>query len=79
MDTETGKIVQLTEEELNRLNRGIGYEKFIRMKVSPTKVQMLRRPPKVGRNEPCPCGSGKKFKRCHLRARTPLEQERKGA
>lgn len=21
---------------------------------------------KVGRNEPCPCGSGRKFKRCHL-------------
>lgn len=21
---------------------------------------------KVGRNDPCPCGSGKKFKRCHL-------------
>jgi uncharacterized protein YecA (UPF0149 family) len=21
---------------------------------------------KVGRNEPCPCGSGKKFKKCHL-------------
>jgi hypothetical protein len=21
--------------------------------------------PKVGRNEPCPCGSGKKYKRCH--------------
>jgi hypothetical protein len=21
--------------------------------------------PKVGRNEPCPCGSGKKFKKCH--------------
>jgi len=20
--------------------------------------------PRVGRNEPCPCGSGKKFKRC---------------
>ena len=20
---------------------------------------------KVGRNEPCPCGSGKKFKKCH--------------
>jgi len=20
--------------------------------------------PKVGRNEPCPCGSGKKFKKC---------------
>jgi hypothetical protein len=21
--------------------------------------------PKVGRNEPCPCGSGRKYKRCH--------------
>jgi preprotein translocase subunit SecA len=21
--------------------------------------------PRVGRNEPCPCGSGKKFKQCH--------------
>jgi uncharacterized protein YecA (UPF0149 family) len=21
--------------------------------------------PKTGRNAPCPCGSGKKFKRCH--------------
>jgi len=21
--------------------------------------------PKIGRNEPCPCGSGKKYKRCH--------------
>ena len=25
---------------------------------------MVRREPKVGRNDPCPCGSGKKFKRC---------------
>ncbi|MXW34581.1 MAG: preprotein translocase subunit SecA [Chloroflexi bacterium] len=24
--------------------------------------------PKVGRNQPCPCGSGKKYKRCHGRA-----------
>jgi uncharacterized protein YecA (UPF0149 family) len=22
--------------------------------------------PRVGRNEPCPCGSGKKYKKCHL-------------
>jgi uncharacterized protein YchJ len=21
--------------------------------------------PKVGRNEPCPCGSGQKYKKCH--------------
>jgi preprotein translocase subunit SecA len=24
-----------------------------------------RNQPKVGRNDPCPCGSGKKFKKCH--------------
>ena len=24
-----------------------------------------RAPPKVGRNDPCPCGSGKKYKACH--------------
>ena len=23
--------------------------------------------PKIGRNDPCPCGSGKKFKNCHGR------------
>ena len=27
--------------------------------------QPVRHAPKVGRNEPCPCGSGKKFKNCH--------------
>ena len=28
-----------------------------------------RQTPKVGRNEPCPCGSGKKFKQCHGKLR----------
>jgi preprotein translocase subunit SecA len=27
----------------------------------------VRRERKVGRNEPCPCGSGKKYKQCHGR------------
>jgi preprotein translocase subunit SecA len=27
--------------------------------------QAVRALPKVGRNEPCPCGSGKKYKHCH--------------
>ena len=25
----------------------------------------VRTTPKVGRNDPCPCGSGKKYKNCH--------------
>ena len=28
---------------------------------------MVRDTPKVGRNDPCPCGSGKKYKQCHGR------------
>ncbi len=26
---------------------------------------MVRNQPKIGRNDPCPCGSGKKYKQCH--------------
>jgi preprotein translocase subunit SecA len=29
-----------------------------------THVQTVRSGKKVGRNDPCPCGSGKKFKKC---------------
>jgi preprotein translocase subunit SecA len=29
------------------------------------KPEPIRVGPKVGRNDPCPCGSGKKFKQCH--------------
>jgi uncharacterized protein len=33
------------------------------------KVETVRRTePKVGRNDPCPCGSGRKFKQCHGRS-----------
>ena len=29
------------------------------------------RPTKIGRNDPCPCGSGKKYKKCCLQAQNP--------
>jgi preprotein translocase subunit SecA len=32
---------------------------------TPVKQDPVRVGPKVGRNDPCPCGSGKKFKNCH--------------
>ncbi len=31
------------------------------------KITVTRNQPKVGRNDPCPCGSGKKYKLCHGR------------
>jgi len=32
--------------------------------VAPIVVTIRREMPKIGRNDPCPCGSGKKFKKC---------------
>jgi preprotein translocase subunit SecA len=31
----------------------------------PAAAPFVRPVPKVGRNEMCPCGSGKKYKHCH--------------
>jgi hypothetical protein len=33
---------------------------------------------KVGRNDPCHCGSGKKYKQCHLKIDQAAEQEQRG-
>jgi uncharacterized protein len=37
------------------------------------KMNTIVRPKKIGRNDPCPCGSGKKYKFCH--GRTPELQK----
>lgn len=39
----------------------IPYEEY--MRIVKTKT-MLRKYPKISRNDPCPCGSGKKYKNC---------------
>lgn len=59
MDCRTGEI---TQKELSEVDR----KHMKKMAIPPTQRQMNRKPPKVGRNEPCPCGSGKKFKKCCL-------------
>ena len=39
---------------------------------SGSSIPQRRVGPKVGRNDPCPCGSGKKFKHCCAATATPL-------
>jgi len=34
--------------------------------VETARVVPVRSGPRVGRNDPCPCGSGKKYKKCHM-------------
>jgi preprotein translocase subunit SecA len=31
----------------------------------PPSAPFVRGDRKIGRNEPCPCGSGRKYKQCH--------------
>lgn len=55
-------------EEAERLRREVEWEKIAagmasRVPHQPV-VQLVREEPKVGRNDPCPCGSGKKSKKC---------------
>jgi preprotein translocase subunit SecA len=33
---------------------------------APVAVAPVQTGPRVGRNDPCPCGSGKKYKKCHM-------------
>ena len=53
------------EEIVKRYNEWIEYEKKEENKS--IEEFMLENFRNIGRNEPCLCGSGKKFKKCHLR------------
>jgi preprotein translocase subunit SecA len=51
--------IKVREEEMQQLSYSGGEEPNQRQS-SPRKTTA-----KIGRNEPCPCGSGKKYKKCH--------------
>lgn len=52
--------------DMSRMQTGrAGLEAPGQKKEEPKKAQPIRTEKKVGRNDPCPCGSGKKYKNCH--------------
>ena len=59
--TENGVRQEHHERSSFRKTGGTWY--FTNGKVLPTRP-VVRSGPKAGRNDPCPCGSGKKFKKC---------------
>lgn len=76
MDTRTGKIIM--PEEVKKMFADMPMEEhpYIKMmNASPTKAQMARKPPRVGGNDLCPCGSGKKFKKCCMTPPIPKREE----
>src|ERR687898_1933241 len=68
--------IKLREEEMEQLVYSGGEEEPNQRPSSPRK----RTEAKVGRNDPCPCGSGKKYKKCHgMPGAPPLGSEARGA
>jgi len=56
------------EMEKKRLEAEVAmHERLLARRPSPRPMPGSTRPNKIGRNDPCPCGSGKKFKHCCMR------------
>ena len=55
--------VMKRHHEISRFSRHDGRWYYIDGR-TPTAETRRHEAPKVGRNDPCPCGSGKKFKKC---------------
>jgi preprotein translocase subunit SecA len=67
--------IKLREEEMQQLTYSGGEEEPNQRPSSPRRKEA-----KVGRNDPCPCGSGKKYKKCHgMPGAPPLGSEAQGA
>ena len=55
-----------SSSEPPRFQGSEGYKQAIQNSLpQQEKQQPMVAEPKIGRNDPCPCGSGKKFKQCH--------------
>jgi preprotein translocase subunit SecA len=57
-----------SEQANNAQNEEMEQSKTQIKSAAPKKAVINRQPPKrkkIGRNDPCPCGSGKKYKNCH--------------
>lgn len=61
MDTRDGRIYN--REQFEKMGED-DKKHMVQMNHGPSRHQ--RRKMRVGRNDPCPCGSGKKFKKCCL-------------
>lgn len=63
----SGGIPQAAAAGAGGMQRGAGAVATAPREGAPQAAQVKRSYPKVGRNDPCPCGSGKKYKYCHGR------------
>ena len=65
---EAPEEVKQAEEkrtDLSKMRTGRSDAPAAQTNQAPRKTEPVKVGPKVGRNDPCPCGSGKKYKNCH--------------
>jgi hypothetical protein len=62
-------VRQIAEELVGTLEKGLSWSHDGAVVQAPTCGLRLKAPVTVGRNEPCPCGSGRKMKQCFGRRR----------
>ncbi|MGZ3905075.1 MAG: SEC-C metal-binding domain-containing protein, partial [Bacteroidia bacterium] len=56
---------QKKEKLVESRNENVVEEQNAQQQPQKPKIQPIRVEQKIGRNDPCPCGSGKKYKNCH--------------
>ena len=61
---ERRNTVRITSEGREDIGELVNPE-LAKKEENKVKVPIVNEGPKVGRNDPCPCGSGKKYKNCH--------------
>jgi len=60
------RVSQTSHDEVGQFAAGEQQRAAAQAPQGEVKVKQIRlEQPKVGRNDPCPCGSGKKYKKCH--------------
>ena len=62
---ELARRMQFEHQEAQALGTEENAEAAAQQAAAEPQAPVVRDGRKVGRNEPCPCGSGKKFKQCH--------------
>ena len=61
--------MRANKEEIDKAGQDYGANERDKFEPGGAEVAVKHEPvkvaPKIGRNDPCPCGSGKKYKHCH--------------
>ena len=68
IEEEVANYIMKAQIQSNLQRQAVAVGQAVNSKEEKTKKKPVKADKKVGRNDPCPCGSGKKYKHCHGKA-----------